>query len=122
MVNPKTLKSAESTNDFGTAFSRLMRHEVMVPLWLESISKFCQKPAYSQNNVNETIIACAELLRRVELGIDTDRVAEVVLRIVEQAHNNGEEISYVAKCIVTWYAEKLFEPNSKKNQPVGIGR
>lgn len=70
----------------------------------------------------ETIIACAELLRRAEFGIDTDRVAEVVLRIVEQAHNNGEEISYVAKCIVTWYAEKLFEPNSKNPSPVGIGR
>jgi hypothetical protein len=60
LVHPEIAKSVvASTHDLGGAFSRLIHHESMVPLWMDGIGKYCQKPPFAQNNVNETVIACA---------------------------------------------------------------
>src|SRR5579884_611987 len=60
VIHPDIVNSvAATTHQLGGAFSRLLHHQAMVPLWLEGLSKYCQKPPFNQNNVNETIIACA---------------------------------------------------------------
>jgi len=59
-------------------------------------------------NTIEKIIAAAEVLRREERDIHVNRVASQMRTIYEIAHNNGEEPTHVAKCLLTWDVDELF--------------
>jgi hypothetical protein len=55
----------------------------------------------------EAIISAAEVFRYEERNISERRIAALKRQIYQQAYDNGEEPTHVAKCLVTHNADEL---------------